>query len=95
MRGTEKQIKWAEEIADRVIGTFERLRAERSEDANECAFLDNLIAAVKSADYAGDIIELFKDYKPNGDMNHDAMTLGAIYRVTIPATDGQKKILCK
>lgn len=95
MKGSEKQVKWAEEIQSRVINTFERLKAERADNPAEVAYSDKMIAAVKSAAYASSIINLFKYYHPNGDMQHDVMSLAAIYRVTIPNGDDERAILCK
>lgn len=95
MTGSEKQVKWAEEIQSCVINTFERLKAERADSPSEAAYSDKMIAAVKSAKYASSIINLFKGYRPNGDMQHDVMSLAAIYRVTIPNSDDERAILCK
>ena len=95
MRGTEKQIAWAQEIAARVIKTWEALREERKDSKNEYDFATVRIEAIKNAEYAGDIIDLFKDYKPNGDMQHDVMSLAAIYSINPGDTAGQRAILCK
>ena len=53
------------------------------------------ISAIQSADYAGDIISLFKDIRNTGDIASDFSKLVAIYRVRMACTPGEKKILCK
>lgn len=95
MKGTEKQIAWAQEIAERVIKTWEALREERKDCKNEYDFATVRIEAIKNAEYARDIIDLFKGYKPNGDMQHDVMSLAAIYTTNPGDTAGQRTILCK
>lgn len=95
MKGTEKQIAWAQEIAERVIKTWEALREERKDCKDEYDFATVRIDAIKHAEYAEDIIALFKDYKPNGDMQHDVMSLAAIYSINTGDTTAQRTILCK
>lgn len=96
MKGTEKQINWAGEIAERVIKVWDAYKTEMvSRDPNAEEFCNKRIDAIRNAEYASDIIGLFKDYRPNGDMQHDVMALAAIYRVTPGDTTGQKAILCK
>lgn len=95
MKGTEKQIAWAQEIAERVIKTWEALREEIKNSKNEYDYATVRIEAIKNAEYAGDIINLFKDYRPNGNMQHDVMSLAAIYSTNPGDTAGQRAILCK
>lgn len=93
MKGTEKQIQWARELQARVVSTFERLKAERADQPAEVEYAKRMIAAINGAEYAGSVINLFKSYKPNGDMQHDVMALAAIYRVAVPNSDDERKIL--
>ena len=95
MKGTEKQIAWAQEISERVIKTWEALREERKDCKDEYDFATARIEAIKNAEYAGDIINLFEGYKPNGDMQHDVPSLAAIYTINPGDTAGERAILCK
>lgn len=95
MKGTEKQIAWAQEIAERVIKTWKALREERKDCKDEYDFATARIEAIENAEYAGDIIDLFKDYRPTGDMEHDVSSLAAIYTINPGDTVGQRTILCK
>lgn len=91
MKGTEKQIKWATEIRSNVIKTFESaIAAEPQLQDAIHPYVDRL-----SADdvYAGDIIELFKEIRFNGDLQHDLPAVMSVYRVTVANTAGQHAIL--
>ena len=69
MRGTEKQIAWAEEIQKIVIDTLTEMHDffinDQQYDGNNpvhiqraLSFLNN-IEAIKNEEYAGEIIEMF------------------------------------
>lgn len=102
MKGTVKQIAWANDIIETVVGILtdsldviktesipDSMRAEAEQDINR------KIEAIKSADYAGDIISLFKSVRRSGNVNIDAESLVSVYRVAVPMTDGERKILGK
>jgi hypothetical protein len=102
MKGTDKQIAWATEIRSNVIASFwkfiEDIKAFDGPEeikAVNIAGCRERIAALNDAEYAGDIIDLFKDIRFTGDVEKDFPKVMAIYNTTRPNTDGQKKILCK
>lgn len=95
MNGTDKQIQWAEEIRARVVSVLERLKAERADQPAEVEYADKLIDAINGAEYAGSVINLFKGFRPTGDMQHDVMSLASIYRITRPISADERAILCK
>ena len=102
MKGSEKQVAWAEESRNTVISIFRGAAAEiekqeTNQDLKEknIAAIEMRISAIQSADYAGDIINLFKGIHNTGDVARDFSKLLAIYRVNVPCTAGEQKILCK
>jgi hypothetical protein len=103
MRGSEKQIKWASEISENIIHTMENVIAAIKADpqfdpqihTRNIAECETVIKAVKSCEYAGDIIDCFKDIHFKGDVYEDFGEIRAVYRVTVPTTEGQKKLLMK
>lgn len=103
MKGTEKQIKWATEIKENVIKTFEAFIVECKEKcpteeikaANIAAAQERIAALSVDSVYSGDIIHLFKDIRFTGDLQDDLGDVLAVYRVAFPYTDGQKRILIK
>lgn len=105
MKGSEKQIKWATEISDNIIHTMENVIATMKNDpqynpqnpahlkgVSDC---EAVIKAVQECEYAGDIIDCFKDIRFKGDVYNDFGEIRAVYNVTVPATAGQKKLLMK
>lgn len=102
MKGTDKQIAWATDIQSNVIASFEKFIEDiQTFDAPEEIKAANIagcrerIEALNAAEYAGDIIGLFKDIRFTGDNEKDFPKVMAVYNTTRPNTDGQKKILCK
>jgi hypothetical protein len=105
MRGSEKQIKWASEISENIIRTMESVIATIKSDPQydpqnpvhigNIAGCEAIIKAVKSCEYAGDIIDCFKDIHFKGDIYNDFGEIRAVYRVTVPTSKGQKKLLMK
>lgn len=95
MKGTEKQIAWAQEIMERVISVWNAIKEDRAGEAGAAELCEAKINAIRNAEHAGDIISLFKDFRPVGDLAEDAMKLAAIYSVNLGDTDGQRKILGK
>ena len=92
MKGSEKQINWANEIVERLDSVMDGIIANIPSNYNDQqkAMMTNVIEGMRnnihSADCAGDIIDLFKDVKTPQD-------LMGIWRVTVPNTPGQHKIL--
>lgn len=102
MRGSEKQIQWATEISETVTSIL-RAASKEIEDksTDEAIKQKNIsdiavrIAAIESAEYAGDIINLFKDIKKTGNTMKDFSKVLSVYRYSLPYTEGEKAILCK
>ena len=92
MKGSEKQINWANEIIERLDSVMDSIIANIPSNYNDQqkAMMTNVIEGMRSnihsADYAGDIIDLFKNVKTPQD-------LMGMWRVTVPNTPGQHKIL--
>ena len=92
MKGSEKQINWANEIIERLDSVMDSIIANIPSNYNDQqkVMMTNVIEGMRSnihsADYASDIIDLFKDVKTPQD-------LMGMWRVTVPNTQGQHKIL--
>lgn len=92
MKGSEKQINWANEIVERLDGVMDEIIANIPDlyTQEQKAMMTNMVEGMRSsihgAEYAGDVIDLFKDVKTAGDL------MGA-WRTARPSTDGQHKIL--
>lgn len=102
MKGTAKQITWAEEIRHNVLASFGKAIEDiKNSDAPEEIKTANIAGCVKrvdaltAAEYAGDVINLFKDIRFTGDNATDFPKVMAVYRVTRPNTPGERAILCK
>ncbi len=101
MKGTDKQIKWATEIRENVVKTFENMipvipTIAPNQEAAENAVkeLKARISRLNSENvYAGDIIDLFKDIRFNGDLQHDVNEVMAVYNVTVPHTTTARALL--
>ena len=92
MKGSEKQINWANEIIERLDSVMDSIIANIPSNYNDqqkammASVIEGMRSNIHSADYAGDIIDLFKDVKTPQD-------LMGMWRVTLPNTPGQHKIL--
>lgn len=102
MKGTEKQIAWATDIINKIVPVMEQTVTDiRNMAGNEeikaanIAGFEKRIAALKEAEYAGDVISVFGDVRMSGNHQQDISKVLAAYRVMLPGTDGMKKILCK
>lgn len=102
MRGSEKQIAWANEIICKISSVLEQTAAHISQvpgneeiKAANMAWIKQRIDALQSAEYAGDVIHIFGDVPMTGDFQKDFSRLLVAYRITLPGTDGESKILCK
>lgn len=100
MRGSEKQIRWAEELIETVTNILAKgLEIIESEDVpefnKETARTDiaRKITGIKNAAYAGDVINLFKGIYQTDNPVDDFMTVMAVYRTRCRWSDGEKAIL--
>lgn len=102
MRGSEKQIAWAEDIKENLLKTYAQFRAdmeakcpdEKIKAAN-LAGIDARVEAIKAAEYAGDLIDIFGDIHFTGNVEEDMPEILSVYRVHYANTPGQKAILCR
>ncbi len=92
MTGTEKQVSWANEIMGRLDGILDQIVANIPSSYNQqqkdmmAGFIEQMRSQIHGAEYAGDVIDLFRDVKTPED-------LMGMWRTTVPNTDGQHKIL--
>lgn len=71
---------------------------EREAKIIKAAAVENIntkIDAIRGAEYAADIINLFKGIRKSGDIMADAQSVMSVYRVSVPMSNGEKKILGK
>lgn len=90
MKGTEKQVAWATEIVENINKCFGEGKKHVHPDA--VYLLDDMQDAINNADYAGDIINLFKDIRFR-DAEQAFAEVIAVFRITVPATEGERKII--
>ena len=100
LKGSEKQIAWAEEIKynirqvfDRAITHFDELQDIRKDEAK--TLVRERWGRIYDAKYAGDIIDLFGHIHFSGDAAQDFNKICAVYKTSVPQTEGQKEILGK
>ena len=92
MKGSEKQISWANEIITRLDGLIDQIvanipdRYTQEQKDMMAAFVEQIRSQIHGAEHAGDVIDLFKDVKTSDDLN-------GMWRTTVPNTPGQHKIL--
>lgn len=92
MKGTEKQIGWANEIMGRLNDILDQIMANIPDRYNQqqkdamTAMIEQMRGQINGAEYAGDVIDLFKGVKTPED-------LMSMWRVALPNTAGQHKIL--
>ena len=87
MRGSEKQIKWAEDIKVNVLAIISDAIAfcKSSSISNEqkerfIGQMNTLKYNIENVAYAGDLIEVFKDTKHSGDCKQDISDLRSALR---------------
>lgn len=100
LKGSEKQIAWAEEIKynirqvfDRSIAHFDGLQDIRKDEAK--TLVRERWGRIYDAKYAGDIIDLFGHIHFSGNAAQDFGKICAVYKTSVPTTEGQKEILGK
>lgn len=88
LNGTEKQIKWAEEIKDTVLAIIaEAIIACQNSNINykqKESFIEQmniLKCNIENANYAGDIISVFAHVKHTGDYKKDISSLKSAIRI--------------
>ena len=98
MKGTDKQVAWATEIRQNVVAilnqTIEDIKATNGPEVAVKKLIGEIndkITALNEAEYAGDIIDLFKGIKADS----TPQKVFAVYNTRTPMTEGQKAILCK
>lgn len=86
MKGTEKQIAWAEEIKARTIKTindtiaqFEAMPAPADKKAAAIAEQKRRLNVVSRIQYAGDMIDGFQSVRGD-DLRHDASAINAAFK---------------
>ena len=101
LKGSEKQIAWAENIIENVTSSIlfaiEQSKREQGNPRAQAAvsFLTDKLERLDDAEYAGDIIDLFKHINFSGDRMEDFRWIMAVYRTSAPMSVGQEKILDK
>lgn len=100
LKGSEKQIAWAEaikynvrQVFDRAIAHFDELQDIRNDEAK--TLVHERWGRIYDAKYAGDIIDLFGHIHFSGDAAQDFGKICAVYKTSVPTTEGQKEILDK
>lgn len=83
MKGSEKQIKWAEDIKANLVKTYMGVipmmpEADRPQ-------MEKAIEMLNSIEQAGIIIEAYKAVKFSGDIQQDIMAIMTAHRNMTPA----------
>ena len=101
MKGSEKQITWATEILvtiNAILDDFAKLansdpRATPEMKAAADHNISTVRSAINGAEYAGDIVALFRDVKRTSNTLQNIQTLMSVFKITHPDTKGQKEII--
>ena len=100
LKGSAKQIAWAAEIQykirqvfDAAITHFDGLQDVRKNGAK--TIVRERWGRIYDAKYAADIIDLFGHIHFSGDAAQDFDKICAVYKMSMPQTEGQKEILGK
>lgn len=80
MRGSEKQIKWAEEIKANLVKTYTNAKPLMAEQ--DARGMDAMIEMLNKIEYAGDIISVYKGIRFTGDVNKDFDAICSTHRIT-------------
>ena len=101
MKGTEKQIAWAEEIKTATLEAIDRLIADGQQYAGNpkadalLAKLSSQRDAINACEYAADIIDCFASVKPYKPVEDRCKAFIAASRVHLPQNKAQEKLLGK
>lgn len=102
MRGTDKQLYWAEHIQQVTLETMEYMIAYANTKGREQApakaealigKLTRMRDALEKASYAEDVIECFRGVEEAQDTNGRVATIMNAIKVMAPMTKGQRKLL--
>lgn len=102
MRGTDKQVYWAEHIQQVTLETMEYMIAYANTKGREQApakaealigKLTRMRDALENATYAGDVIECFKAVEEAQDTNGRVAAIMSAIKLMAPMTQGQRKLL--
>lgn len=99
LTGSEKQVSYANNLRQNVIDGLRQAIPEikkvtSKEEASAAEKrINQMIDNLKSANSAGDVISLFKDVRFSGSKEEVFGKIVAVYNVTVPETEGQRKIL--
>lgn len=97
MRGTEKQIVWA----NKIIGAFESALSEMEKTPEATSrpqvveYYRIRLEILKTAKNAWDVIDLFKDVDLKANCFVVLLGFRSVYRVAWPNTEEQKRILMR
>ena len=101
MKGTEKQIKWAEEIKTATLEAIDHLIIEGQEykgNPKADALLSKLAGqreALETCEYAGDIIDCFRYIKATDGIKERCANFAAACKVFAANNPTQRKLLGK
>lgn len=102
MKGTEKQVAWAEEIKENLVKTIDEgimgiknMDADPTQKEKAITLWEKRKNAIVHAEYAGDLINIFKGIDFGNDSGKIIGAIAAAYKIVKPVTDGEKEILCK
>lgn len=102
MRGTDKQLYWAEHIQQVTLETMEYMIAYANTKGREQApekaealigKLNRMKDALEKASYAGDVIECFRGVEEAQDTNGRVAAIMSAIKIMSPMTQGQRKLL--
>lgn len=102
MRGTDKQLYWAEHIQQVTLETMEYMIAYANTKGREQATekaealigkLTRMKDALEKASYAGDVIECFRGVEEAQDTNGRVAAIMSAIKIMSPMTQGQRKLL--
>lgn len=99
MRGTEKQIRWAEEIKAATLEAIDALIADGQNyigNPKADALLVKLAAqreALEGCEYAGDVINCFMYVKASDPVEERCKMFASACKIKAPENDIQRKML--
>lgn len=100
LKGSAKQIAWAEaikynirQVFNQAIAHFDESQDARKDEAK--TLVRERWGRIYDAKRAADIIDLFGHIHFSGDASQDFDKICAIYKTSVPQTEGQKEILGK
>ena len=100
LKGSAKQIAWAEaikynirQVFNQAIAHFDGLQDARKDEAK--TLVRERWSRIYDAKRAADIIDLFGHIHFTGDAAQDFNKICAVYKTSVPQTEGQKEILGK